>query len=397
MSPSPRAERTRLPATDPLEPAPASRHELWLWIVRGAGLAAGVLVVLALANVAQAAVDVIILVIVALLLAAAIDPLVDGFRGRTRLTRVQVIVLFYVLLIISATLIAVLLVPAGVSELTAFSERLPSLLEDTRQAISGFGPPIVETSLTRLVNTIESSFQRSGITAADPDTLVEFGLSAADAALAVLSVLTMVFFWLVSRETIQRFVLALLPHDERRDVREGWNDVESRMGYWLRGQLFLMTVVGVVATLIYLVLGLPNALLLGFFAGLMEIVPILGPAIGVIPALIVALVNGGVELVALVAIGYVVLQVVEGQVLVPLIMKRAVGLPSFVVIVSLLVGGSVAGIVGALLAVPLAAAGAAVLENAQARRRTVALEAPRFASGADETEGEVVKEEPSPS
>jgi predicted PurR-regulated permease PerM len=397
VSPSPRGDRTRLLGTDPLETAPASRHEFWLWIVRGAGLAAGVLVVLALANVAQTAVDVIILVIVALLLAAAIDPLVDGFRGRTRLTRVQVIVLFYVLLIISATLIVVLLVPAGVSELSAFSERLPSLLEDARQAISGFGPAIVETSLTRLVNTIESSFQRSGITAADPDTLVEYGLSAADAALAVLSVLTMVFFWLISRETIQRFVLALLPHDERRGVREGWNDVESRMGYWLRGQLVLMTVVGVVATLIYLVLGLPNALLLGFFAGLMEIVPILGPAIGVIPALIVALVNGGVELVALVAIGYVVLQVVEGQVLVPMIMKRAVGLPPFVVIVSLLVGGSVAGIIGALLAVPLAAAGAAILENAQARRRTVALEAPSFGSGADETEGEVVEEEPSPS
>jgi predicted PurR-regulated permease PerM len=373
------------------------RPELWLWTVRGAGLAAGVLAVLALASLAQAAIDVIILVLVALLLAAAIDPLVDGFRGRVGLSRVQVIVLFYILLIVSATTIVVLLVPAAVDELTALSERVPFLLEDAREALGGVGPPIVQTSVTRLLNTVESSFQRSGISSADPDVLVEFGLSAADAALAVLSVLTMVFFWLVSRETIQRFMLALLPHTERRDVRESWNQIEARMGYWVRGQLTLMTVVGVVATIIYLVLGLPNALLLGFFAGLMEIVPILGPAIGVIPALIVALVNGGVELVALVAIGYVVLQVVEGQVLVPMIMKRAVGLPPFVVIVSLLVGGSVAGIIGALLAVPLAAAGAAILENAQARRRTVALEAPSFGSGADETEGEVVEEEPSPS
>ncbi len=365
------------------------RRELWLWTVRGAGLAAGVLVVLALASLAQAAVDVIILVLVALLLAAAIDPLVDGFRGRAGLSRVQVIVLFYVLLIVSATTIVVLLVPAAVDELTAFSERVPFLLEDAREALGGVGPPIVQTSVTRLLNTVESSFQRSGISSADPDVLVEFGLSAADAALAVLSVLTMVFFWLVSRETIQRFLLALLPHTERRDVRESWNQIEARMGYWVRGQLTLMTVVGVVATIIYLVLGLPNALLLGFFAGLMEIVPILGPAIGVIPALIVALVNGGVELVAVVAIAYLVLQVVEGQVLVPMVMKRAVGLPPFVIIVSLLVGGSVAGIMGALLAVPLTAAGAAILESAQARRHSVALDAPSFEAAPEQTDPDV--------
>jgi putative permease len=148
------------------------------------------------------------------------------------------------------------------------------------------------------------------------------------------------------------------------------------MGYWVRGQLALMTVVGTASTLAYLVLGLPNALLLGVFAGIVEIIPIIGPAIGAIPALITAFAFGGVELFLLVGVVYVVIQVVEGNVLVPIVMKNAVGLPPFVVITSLLVGGAVAGIMGALLAVPIATAIGAILESSQARRHAVDMSTP---------------------
>jgi predicted PurR-regulated permease PerM len=136
------------------------------------------------------------------------------------------------------------------------------------------------------------------------------------------------------------------------------------------------------------VLGLDNALLLGVIAGLTEIIPIVGPAIGAIPALIVAFVQGGPELALLVAGVYIVIQVLEGNVLVPIVMKNAVGLPPFVVVVSLLIGAAVAGFVGALLAVPFAAALAVVGERAQARRTTVALETPVFAEAESGDAGE---------
>jgi len=350
-----------------------SRSQLWLWSVRGTGLGAGLLLVVLVALVAQAAADVLVMVVVSLLLASSVDPLVAAIRGRLGISRVPIILTLYILVIVTTVVLVLLLVPTAVSQATELSGRLPQIVADARTWAEGLEPAILGTTLTRLINTLDFTLVRSGFASPDPDMLVEFGLTAADAALAVMSIATMVFFWLISRETIQRFALAMLPLSERRGVRAAWDDIEGRMGYWVRGQLTLMTVVGVLTTVAYLVLGLPNALLLGVFAGLAEIIPIIGPAIGAVPALITAFVAGGPELALLVAGVYVVIQVVEGQILVPIVMKNAVGLPPFIIIVSLLVGGAVAGLVGALLAVPVATALAAVMENAQARRRSVGL------------------------
>jgi predicted PurR-regulated permease PerM len=160
------------------------------------------------------------------------------------------------------------------------------------------------------------------------------------------------------------------------------------MGYWVRGQLILMLTIGVVTSIAYVLLGLENAILLGVIAGITEIIPIVGPAIGAIPALIVAFVEGGPELALLVAGVYIVIQVIEGNVLVPMVMKNAVGLPPFVVVVSLLIGAAVGGFVGALLAVPVAAALAVIGERAQARRSSVALDTPDFGEGKDDEASE---------
>jgi len=169
-------------------------------------------------------------------------------------------------------------------------------------------------------------------------------------------------------------LLALLPADHRAGVRDGWNEVEARMGLWVRGQLTLMGSILVMTTLAYFVLGLENALLLGVIAGLAELIPIVGPALGAIPALLVAAATGDIQLVLLVAGVYVVIQVVEGNILVPIVMKNAIGVPPFLVIASLLIGGSVAGLVGALLAVPMTAALVVILERSQARARPIALD-----------------------
>lgn len=352
------------------------RSELWLWTIRGSGLALGVLAVALLAFAVQASIDVLVIVLVSLLLAAALDPLVDRIRERLPLTRVQTIALVYVCLVLLAVGTALLMVPAAVSQLSSLSSRLPGLLADAKSWASSFEPAIVGTTAERILQTLELSFIRGGVTGADPEMVVEFGLTAADAALAVLTVVTLVFFWLISREAVQRFTLSLLPLSERGTVRAAWNQIEERLGYWFRGQLTVMAAVGTMTTVAYFLLGLEDALLLGLFAGVAEIIPIVGPAIGAVPALISAFVAGGPELALVVAGVYVVIQLIEGHVLVPMVMRNAVGLPPFVVIIALLVGGAVAGLIGALLAVPVAAAFAVILERAQARSTPVALQLP---------------------
>ena len=139
----------------------------------------------------------------------------------------------------------------------------------------------------------------------------------------------------------------------------------------MRGQLILMGSVGVATTIAYFLIGLEGALLLGLLAALFEAIPLIGPALGAVPALVVAAATGRIEVVILVAIVYFVIQLVEGNVLVPLVMHNTVGIPPFIVFVSILAGAAVAGIAGALLAVPIAASIIVVAERLQARDEPV--------------------------
>jgi predicted PurR-regulated permease PerM len=352
------------------------RGEVWRWVARGAGLAVGVLSILAIAMVLQASTSVLVLVFISLLLAAALDPVVDWVRRRSRFSRAGTVLGVYVIFTIVVALLLLLVVPAAIDELTELSERAPALLNDFRTTIEGLEPEALRTALMRMLDAAERALEASPAEVGpDPEVIVQAGLTAAEAVISVITVLSLTFFWLIGRETMQRFTMALLPADQRAGIREAWNIAEARLGLWVRGQVTLMVSIGVVTTIAYFLLGLENALVLGVIAGIAEVIPIVGPAIGAIPALISATVSGGPELALLVAVVYVVIQTVEGNVLVPMVMKNAVGLPPFLVIVALLVGAAVAGLTGALLSIPVAAVIVVVLERVQARDEPVALHA----------------------
>jgi hypothetical protein len=133
-----------------------------------------------------------------------------------------------------------------------------------------------------------------------------------------------------------------------------WREIESRLGGYVRGELLLMTSIGVLSSLGYLAIGLPYALALGVLAGLLEFVPMVGPTLGAIPAVLVALSIS--PQTALLVVGYtVVLQFSENHLLVPRLMGRSVGVSPIMVILAVFSFSSLLGITGAFLAVPLAA------------------------------------------
>ena len=190
-------------------------------------------------------------------------------------------------------------------------------------------------------------------------------------AISVATLLTLVFFWLVEHARLQRYLLAYLPLDSRAGAREAWNEMETRLGLWVRGQLILMGAMGVSTGIAYSLLGLPGALILGLIAALCEAIPIVGPLLGAIPAILVAT-TVSPQLALAVAGVYVVIQLIEGSVLVPLVMRNTIGISPLLVLVSLLVGGAAGGLVGAFLAVPVAAAIEIALSRLQAREVPVA-------------------------
>jgi predicted PurR-regulated permease PerM len=188
---------------------------------------------------------------------------------------------------------------------------------------------------------------------------------------AVGTTLAIVFFWLVGHARLQRYSLAFVPLERRGGVRRAWNDIESRLGRWFRGQVLLMGAVGLMCGVAYVVLGVPSALLLALIAALCEAIPLVGPILGAIPAVLAAL-TVSPELALAVGVACWIIQLVENHVLVPVVMRNSIGLSPLIVILSLLVGGAAGGLLGAVVAVPVAAAIEVVLGRLQDREVPVA-------------------------
>jgi predicted PurR-regulated permease PerM len=334
------------------------------WVARGAGLALGAGLVVLLGLVFVRSAEIVLLVFISILLGAALEPVVAWLRLHARLRRGPAILIVYAAFFAAVVAIAIVIVPAALVQMSTALRRLPTFLENVRHWSATLRPESVKQGVSALVDAAEEPLKPGQ--PLDPDAVVNASLIAATATAALLTLLALVFFWLTERSRLQRYALAFIPLERRGGVRDAWNEIEGRLGLWVRGQLFLMSVIGVGTAAAYWVIGLPAALLLGLIAGIAEAIPIAGPVIGAIPALLIATTISPQTVIVTLAV-YVVLQLLEGNVLVPMVMRNTVGLSPFLVLVTLLVGGAVAGIPGAIVAVPLVAGAAVILERLQVR------------------------------
>jgi predicted PurR-regulated permease PerM len=344
------------------------RSDLVPWIVRGMGLAIGLAIVAAIIGLAVAAGGVLVLVFVSVLLASALEPIVGVLHNRLPIGRGATILVVYAAFLVAVVGLAFVIVPAAIGQGQKIAASLPAFLESIRNWADGLRPRAVANSMTALVASLERA-----LTPAPPDSnaVVKVGFAAVESAAAVLTLLTIVFFWLLEHARLQRYVLAYLPLDRRAGARRAWNEIENRLGLWVRGQLILMGTMGAATGAAYTLLGVPGALLLGLIAALTEAIPIVGPLLGAIPAVLVAA-TVSPNLALIVAGIYVVIQLVEGSVLVPLVMRNTIGISPLLVLLSLLIGSTAGGLLGAALAVPVAASVEIVLSRLQARETPVA-------------------------
>ena len=349
------------------------RSDITSWVVRGMGLAIGVLVVVGLVQVGVAAGKILLLLFVSILLASALEPMIGWLRERLPIGRVGTILVVYLAFFVVMLGLAFIVVPAAVNQGQRIVASLPPFVEGVREWSSGLRPVALSTSITALVDSVAETIVPTPAAAPppNPDEVVEVGTAVAEAALFLFTMLAIVFFWLVEHARLQRYSLAFLPADRRAGARNAWNEIETRLGLWVRGQLILMGAMGVATGTAYTLLGLPGALLLALIAALTEAIPIVGPLLGAIPAVLVAA-TVSPELALVVALIYLVLQLIEGNVLVPLVMRNTIGISPLLVLFSLLIGAEVAGLLGAFLAVPIAASIEIVLSRLQARETPVA-------------------------
>ena len=345
------------------------RSDILPWTSRGMGLALGALLVYGLVQLGGAAGGILLLLFISVLLASALEPIVALLRDRLPLGRSATILVVYAGFFVAVLGIAFIVVPAAIKQAEEILQSLPPFFEQTRAWAADLRPAALSRSVGALVDSVASVVKPPP--PPDPDTVVEVGAAVAEAAVALATLLTIVFFWLVEHARLQRYTLAFLPAERRAGARDAWNEIENRLGMWVRGQLILMGAIGGATAIVYTVLGLPGSLLLALIAAITEAIPMVGPLLGAIPAVLVAA-TVSPELAVIVALIYLVLQFLEGAVLVPMVMRNTVGISPLLVFVSLLVGGAVGGLVGAFLAVPIAASVEIVLSRMQARETRVA-------------------------
>ncbi|MDX1413360.1 MAG: AI-2E family transporter [Candidatus Promineifilaceae bacterium] len=194
------------------------------------------------------------------------------------------------------------------------------------------------------------------LTATDPNMpaagIQENGLLVGFFQFLTVAILT--FYWTLESNRVKQAAYLLVPLKRREGVRELVQALETKVGGYLLGQGLLCLTIGIMAFIAYMLIGLPNALLLAIIAGLLEAVPIVGPFLGAVPAIAVGLsVSPLTALWVLIATG--VIQQLENSFLVPRIMNRTIGVRPLVTLLALLAFGSLFGVLGALVALPLAA------------------------------------------
>jgi len=168
-------------------------------------------------------------------------------------------------------------------------------------------------------------------------------------------VMVITFFMIVDEKGFEKFLVSLFPSKHGKYILEKSKAVKENIGYWLRGQLKLMILIGVVTFIGLTILGVEYAATLALIAGITELIPVVGPIIAMIPALLIGL-NDSLSQSFWILIMYIVIQQLEGNIIVPMIMNKAVGLNPIVIIISMMIGFTFLGIMGVIIAVPVATA-----------------------------------------
>ena len=299
----------------------------------------------------------IFLLFVAIVIGIAIRPAVEWLQRRG-ISRITGIIIIYVLIAGIALGILALTFPVIADQATQLSQNLPQYYSEIRRALVNSGNRLLQNIGLQIPSDLTLFLSR--VPSADGNLLTQvtqtvfFANLAVKGILSVLAVFLLAYYWTQESSVIIRTLLRLAPLNRRHDIQQFFYLAEAKIGGYIRGQAILCLIVGAAAFILYTLIGLPYTLVLALFAGVMEMVPIFGPALGAIPALLAALSTDPDKAIwVLIATGLI--QMMENIWLVPRVMKNSMGVHPIIILLSLVAFGSVFGFAGALLALPLAA------------------------------------------
>lgn len=298
-----------------------------------------------------------IIIVGAIFFAYLVYPLVRWLNRRLPL--IWAILLVYAAI---AALVAVgltFLIPPVSAQVTTFVRDWPTIehrivdyLRYPHNPVLAHVPPLIRDQLARIPSELPNWLQSYGIAAAGNAIVVLIGTAAFLGACVAIPVLAA--YLLYDSESIKRFFIGFIPARKRDSTLELLSEFERVIGGFIRGQLMVGGSVGALIALGLWLIGEPYAILIGVAAGVLDLIPYVGPVIAVIPAVIIAFVAGGTPLFVKVLVVFVLANQAEGHLIAPNIVSRTISLSPSAVLVAILIGGELYGIIGMFIAVPAA-------------------------------------------
>lgn len=274
----------------------------------------------------------------AFIIMSALLPGVNFLHGK-KVPRILAVVLTFVLSLSVIVLLIFPLIPFFITQLEAFFMSFPRYLNNVSSLLH------IDINTSEINHNLTSDFNSISRNA--------FGLTQKifSGIFSLLTLLVISFYLLLDHERIKRSCINIFAKEKRQHAEETITKIEEKLGAWIRGQLLLSLIIGSTTWIALTLLGIDFALPLALLAGILEIVPTIGPIISAIPAIIIALTISP-QTALLVTGVYIIIQALENNLFVPKIMEKAVGLNPIIVIMSVVIGGKILGVVGSLLAVP---------------------------------------------
>ena len=324
--------------------------------------------------------DVALVVLVAVVIASGMEPLIVWFR-KYKVNRLIASIVSYVGIVSIFTGLMFFFVPAVLDEAANFLTELPKYVESTTlwnplnsknlynsqelvQTLSeGVNNP--NQFISEAQNKIRTNISGTGLGLGDfVRSLKEISSNVSGGFVKMISlifggllsfvlIIVLSFYFLVQEDGVANFLSLITPIQHEKYIIGLWKRSQIKIGQWMQGQILLGVIVSVLLYLGLMILGIKNALLLAVLAGIIEIIPVFGPILSAIPAILMAFAAGGFTSAFMVLGLYTIVQQFENHLIYPLVVKKVVGVSPVVVILALIIGFNLAGFLGLVLSVPM--------------------------------------------
>lgn len=303
--------------------------------------------------------DLILILLTSVVIASAVEPATKWF-GKFKISRTPAVTITYIIIAMLISGFFYLFIPPLLDEAGNLVAVFPQYIESF-SVPDNFGGGLTDTG--KIVGGLSGDVSIKDIIADAKDIVSGFSGGIFEAisvtfggAFSFLMMLIISFYLAVQENGISNFLKLITPVQHHSYVVNLWKRSQKKIGLWFQGQLLMGVLIGVLVYLGLIILQVPYALLLAILAGVFELIPIFGPILAAVPAVMLGFSDGGTSLGFMTLGLYLIMQQFENYLIYPLVVKKVTGVPPLLVIITLIIGANLAGFLGMILSVPVAAA-----------------------------------------